>query len=482
MGSQLHDYNRSKQGLELMQRTSNPNAVLVETPEVKATFSPEWNENLTRERVLPRLRLMWGMRRFLSRCALVGFFVTTLIAFLIPSEYESTARLMPPDSQPGGGLALMAMLGGQNGGSGLGSLATDLLGAKTTGAMFIAVMHSRTAEDRIIQRFDLKKVYWTRLEESARKRLEKDTAISEDRKSGVITLSVTDNDAKRAAAIAGAYIEELDTLIAQLNTSAAHRERVFLEERLDKIKIDLESAEKDFSQFASRHATLDISAQGRAMLEGAASLQGQLIGAESQLEGLRQIYSDNNIRVRSTQARIAELRNQLQKMGGTYSGNVPGSDQSASDSAYPTLRQLPILGVPYADKFRQLKVEEAVFETLTKQFELAKVQEAKEIPSVKVLDQPEVPERKSFPPRLLMIIAGTACAVLLGAAWVFGTVRWRQIDPQDPGMKFAQEIFGTVRAGMPWVNENGSNGNAGANGHSGTSGKHADERSKAASA
>ena len=74
----------------------------------------------------------------------------------------------------------------------------------------------------------------------------------------------------------GAYIEQLDTLIAQLNTSAAHRERVFLEERPDKIKVDLESAEKDFSQFASKNATIDISAQGRAMLEGAASLQGQL--------------------------------------------------------------------------------------------------------------------------------------------------------------------------------------------------------------
>jgi uncharacterized protein involved in exopolysaccharide biosynthesis len=472
-----------------MRTQSNPDAALAEAHEPAETFAPEWSENSTRERILPRLRLLWGMRRFLFRCALVGFVVTTLIAFLIPSEWESTARLMPPDSQPSGGLAFMAMLGGgQNGSSGLGSLASELMGAKTTGAMFIAVMHSRTAEDRIIQRFDLKKVYSTRLEESARNRLEKNTAISEDRKSGVITVGATDHDAKRAAAITGAYIEELNTLIAQLNTSAAHRERVFLEERLDKIKVDLESAEKDFSQFASKNATIDISAQGRAMLEGAASLQGQLIAAESQLEGLRQIYSDNNIRVRTTQARIAELRNQLQKMGGTSVGNPPASDQSATDNAYPTLRQLPLLGVPYADKFRQLKVDEAVYETLTKQFELAKVQEAKEIPSVKVLDQPDVPERKIFPPRTLIILAGTACSVLLGVGWVFGTARWRQIDPRDPGMKFAQEVFGTVRAGMPWVSANGSNGHAdangksGANANSGTNGNQADERGKAASA
>jgi uncharacterized protein involved in exopolysaccharide biosynthesis len=483
MGFRLHECKWNQESADLMQTSPKSHVMVEETPDAKATFAPEWDDSLTRERILPRLRLLWAMRRFLGRCALVGLFVTTLIAFLVPSEYESTARLMPPDQQPGGGLALMAMLGGgQNGSSGgLGSLATDLLGVKTTGAMFIAVMHSRTAEDGIIQRFDLKKVYWTRLEESARKRLEKNTEILEDRKSGVITLIVTDHDAKRAAAMAGAYIEQLDALTAKLNTSAAHRERVFLEDRLNKITVELESAEKDFSQFASKNATIDISAQGRAMLEGAASLQGQLIGAESQLEGLRQIYSDNNIRVRSTQARIAELRSQLQKLGGTSGVTVP-SDQSTTDNAYPTLRQLPILGVPYADKFRQLKVDEAVYETLTKQFELAKVQEAKEIPSVKVLDQPDVPERKSFPPRTLIIILGTACSVLLGAAWVFGTARWRQIDPHDPGMRFAQKVFATVRAGMPWVSANGSNGNARANGHSDRSGKQPEERSKTASA
>jgi capsule polysaccharide export protein KpsE/RkpR len=486
---QLHERNWNQESVELMQTPSNPNAELVEAPDADATFAPAWSESLSGERVLPKLRLVWGMRRFLGRCAMVGIFAATLIAFLIPSEYESTARLMPPDQQGGGGLAIMAMLsgGGQNGSSGLGSVAGDLLGAKTTGAVFIAVMRSRTAQDQIIQRFDLKKIYGARLEESARKRLERNTDISEERKSGVITLRVTDHDPKRAAAMAGAYVDELDMLTAKLNTSAAHRERVFLEDRLNKINVELESAEKDFGQFASRNATIDISAQSRAMVEAAATLQGQMIAAESQLEGLRQIYSDNNIRVRSTQARITELRNQLQKLGGTSAGNaVPAGQQSATDNPYPTLRQLPLLGVPYADKFRQLKVDEAVYETLTKQFELAKVQEAKEIPSVKVLDQPDVPERKFFPPRALIIIAGTACSVLMGAAWVFGTARWRQIDPHDPGMRFAQEVFGTVRAGMPWMGASGSKGHAGANGHSGTNGnsngRQTDERSKTASA
>src|SRR5271155_1177146 len=117
-----------------MQISPKSHVDMEETPDAEATFAPDWNERLAPERILPKLRLLWGMRRFLGRCALVGLFVTTLIAFLIPSEYESTARLMPPDSQQSGGMALMAMLGGgQSGGSGgLGTLASDLLGAKTT--------------------------------------------------------------------------------------------------------------------------------------------------------------------------------------------------------------------------------------------------------------------------------------------------------------------------------------------------------------
>ena len=416
------------------------------TPE---KFFPEWSEP-ARERFLAGLRLLWTRRKFLGRCVLTGCIASLLVAFLIPREFISTAELMPPDSQSGGGLAMMASLAGQ-GGAGLGSIAGDLLGMKTTGALFISVLRSRTVADRIIQRFDLLRVYRTRLAESARLQLARNTGISEDRKSGVITLSVTDRDPRRAASIAGAYVQELDTLMAELNTSSAHRERVFLQERLASVKTDLESSEQDFSQFASKNDTVDITAQGKAMFEGVAKVQGELIAAESELEGLRQIYSDNNVRVRSTQARINELRKQQSNLTGNYNGITSGDAGSTPAGDYPSLRQLPILGVPYADKFRQLKIDEAVFETLTEQYELAKVQEAKEIPSVKVLDLPEVPERKSYPPRLLILLVGTLCTFVLAALWVFGEERLKKIGPQDRGLLFAQEAFRAIRSDFAWT-------------------------------
>jgi uncharacterized protein involved in exopolysaccharide biosynthesis len=460
-----------------MQTTSKKSAtVILETTIPSETFAPEWSTPRVKKDHVKVLRLLWSRREWIGRVVLVGLVASLLAAILIPAEYTSTSRLMPPDSQSTGGLAIMAALSGQGGGS-LGAMAGDLLGMKTTGALFVAVLRSRTAEDRIVNQFDLKNVYRTRWQDIARKKLETNTMIMEDRKSGVITLSVTDHDPYRAANIARAYVDQLDGLMAQLNTSSAHRERVFLEERLTSIKVDLEAAEKDFSQFASKNGAIDITAQGRAMLESAAGLQGQLIAAESELEGLRQIYADSNVRVRSTEARIGELRSQLAKLGGKYdpagasaapatsgdatanANGVANSNAASNGSDYPTLRQLPILGVPYADKYRQLKVEEAVFETLTKQFELAKVQEAKEIPSVKVLDSPEVPERKSFPPRTMIVLFGTALALAMAVMWILGEQRWQQIDPAGPGMMFANEVYGTVRARIPWKRANDSSTN-----------------------
>jgi len=428
---------------------SNPEQTTLDQP---ATGDPE--EQFSRERLLARLRLLWNERPFLVRCVLIGLVVATLVAFLIPKQFESTAQLMPPESQSSNSLALLAGMS-MSGPGGLGMLAGDLLGMKSTGALFVGVLRSRTVEDRIVDRFGLKKVYGQSLQMKAREKLAERTAVTEDRKSGIITITVTDHEPKRAAAMASAYVEELNTLIAQVSTSSARRERVFLEERLSAVKKDLEAAEKDFSQFASSKGAIDITAQGKAMVEAAATLEGQLIAGQSEMQGLRQIYSDNNIRVRSTQARINELRQQLRRLGGKAGSTSENGDDSAADASYPTLRQLPILGVPFADKLRRLKIQEAVFETLTKQYELAKVQEAKEIPSVKELDVPAVPEHKTFPPRLLIMILGTFCGAILGMLWVLGQARWWEMDSQDPGKVLAQEVFSTLASRIPWVGRNG---------------------------
>lgn len=407
------------------------------------------------------LRLLWDHRRRLSRVGLCAVFASALIAFLIPARYESTARLMPPDNQSSPNLLVAAA--SLSGSGGLGGIASDLLGLKSTSDIFVGILTSRTAQDKLIQQFDLKQVYGDRRMEDARRDLAEHTGISVDRKSQIITIVVTDRNPQRAAAISQAYVEELNRLVADLSTSSARRERIFLEGRLQGVSQDLEAAEKDFSQFASKNTAIDIKEQGKAMVEAAATLQGQLIASESEYEGLKQIYTDNNVRVRSVKARIDELKHQLEKLGGKDESATDISDQP-SDTLYPSIRKLPLLGVSYADLYRRTRIQEAVLETLTKEYELAKVQEAKEIPTVKILDVANVPDKKVYPPRLLIIFLGTALALAGAIIWLFGNTIWCEIDSRDPRKVFAQEVFSTLSARVPKFSRNGS-------------GVHADDRS-----
>ena len=358
---------------------------------------------------------------------------------------------------------MLAAMAGRTGNAGLGGLAGDLLGVKSSGALFVGILGSETVQDRLIDEFQLMKVYHDRKIEDARKDLAERTEVSEDRKSGIITIGVTDHDPNRAAGMAKAYVGELDRLVAQVSTSSARRERVFLEGRLEKVKGDLDLAAKNFSQFASKNSAIDIPAQGKAMVEAAAVLQGQLIAAQSELSGLEQIYTGNNVRVRAVQARVNELQKKLNEIGSA--GTQGGSP--AENSLYPSIRKLPLLGVTYADLYRQTKIQETVYELLTQQYELAKVQEAKEIPTVKVLVPAIVPTKKTFPPRILIALLGTMLGITLAMMWILGKTQWDLVGESDPRRVFATEVFTTVHARLPMFSRNGAG--AEANGHGGWS-------------
>jgi len=413
------------------------------------------DDRAAHEKAMASLRLLWESRGFLGRVIGAGLALSAAIALLIPNRYQSVARLMPPDNQSAsGGLAMAAALSGAAGMGGLGGMASELLGLKNTSDLLVGVLSSRTVEDKLVQQFDLRKLYGCRRVEDARKVLVARTDVSVDRKSQIITIGVTDQSPQKAAAMGRAYVEELNRTLAEVSTSSARRERIFLEGRLQTVSQDLEASEKEFSQFASKNTAIDIKEQGKAMVDAAATLQGQLIAARSELEGLRQLYADGNVRVRSAQARVAELEDQLKIVGGKDETASVGNAMQG-DSLYPSIRKLPLLGVTYADLYRKTKVQEAVFETLTEEYEMAKVQEAKEIPSVKVLDPPNVPERKSFPPRTLMTLLGAALAFLCGVSWIFGRRAWERTDPADPGKMLAQEVFDAVKAAMPGSSRNG---------------------------
>ena len=409
--------------------------------------------------------LMWAERSFIFRRVLAALIVSTLVAFLLPKHYTATTRLMPPGYGANSemALALPALAdkaeggggGGGGGGAGIMGLASQLLGMNTSGELFVGVIQSETVEDRVIKRLGLMSVYWDKYLEDARKDLESNTSIIVGARTGIISISVTDRKPDRAAEIAKAYVIELNQVLSEVNASSAHRERLFLEDRLQEVKKRSDADAQEFALFASQNAAVDIPSQAKAMVSAGAELQAQLIVAESELKGLQQIYTARNSKARAMQARVDELHRQADKFGGKDVD--PAKDSSLAQSElYPSVRQLPLLGIKYLDLFRRTKIDDAVFELLTKEYEVAKIQEAREIPSAQVLDVATVPERKSFPHRLLIMLGGAFLGFLLAAAYLLGSRAWERTDGTDPRKVFAQDVFSGIGHWIqrtPWLSK-----------------------------
>ena len=277
-----------------------------------------------------------------------------------------------------------------------------------------------------IERFGLMGRYKSKVIEDARTALTANTSIDQDRKSGVITLSVVDKSPDFASKLAHGYVTELNRIVTEDSTSAARRERMFLEDRLKVVKQDLDDSSRALSQFSTKNQAIDIPNQAKSMVDAGLRLQELLAEGRGQLAALRQTYSEGNERIKVIQARNAELERQIREMGGTPGG--AGKPVGADQSLYPSMSQLPILGVTYFDLERKVRVDEAVWETLTKQYEMAKVQEAKEIPTVRVLDEANVPNRKYSPHRSIIMIVGTLLAIVLSCIVVLGLSKWESMD------------------------------------------------------
>jgi len=383
---------------------------------------------------------LWSRRYYILRWVVIGLLLSLGVAFLYP-KYESTVQIMPPDNG-GGGLAALA-LPALSKMPGLAGLAGDLFGAKNNGALFMKIMESRTVQDGLITRFKLLRRYHTSSWVAAREKLHSRTTMAEDKKSGVITVSVRDHDPKIAADLAGAYVEELDRVVAKVSTSSARRERVFVEQRIAEEKKQLDDSEKRFSQFASSTMALDVPEQIKATVGSAAKLQGELIAARAQLEGLSQVYAPDNFRIRVLRANVVELERELSKIN---SGPLAAAAAPDQTNPYPSARSLPQLGVQWVELYRTARIHETVFELLTQQYEMAKIQEAKEIPTVKVLDPPSTPERE-YPAPALIVGVGALLTGLLACFSVFLQDQWNHWNPEDHRRIFLSRTYWGARQG-----------------------------------
>ena len=173
-----------------------------------------------------------------------------------------------------------------------------------------------------------------------------------------------------------------------------------------------------------------------------------MIAAQSELQGLQQIYTSNNVRVRSLRARVDELQRQLERISGTDASLASDGADSSSRDLYPSIRKLPLLGVEWADLYRKTKIQETIYQLLNQQYELTRIQEAKEIPTIRVIDPANLPEKKSWPPRLLIVLAVTGSALMGTTFWIIGSDRWRTIDRRDQGKLLAMNVWEKCHQGV----------------------------------
>ena len=312
-------------------------------------------------------------------------------AFLIKPTFLSTAVILPPQQQSSGAAAMLGQLGG------LVGAASSAGGLKNPNDLYVAMLQSRTIADKLIARFDLKKRLEVHTQDDARNRL---NALSNvvSNKSGTISILVEDKDPKFAAELANAYVDELSRLTQGLAITDAAQRRLFFEKQLSAAKDDLANAEVDLQKMQEKTGMLELDGQVRGIIGNVAQLEGTIAAKEVQLNAMRSFATNNNPDVMRMRGEIQGYRAQLEKM-------KTGKFSHDGDILVPT-GKIPEVGVEYVRSLRNLKYRETIFELLSKQYELAKIDEAKESSNIQVLDEAVQAEKKTNPKKLLIILIG----------------------------------------------------------------------------
>jgi uncharacterized protein involved in exopolysaccharide biosynthesis len=340
--------------------------------------------------------------------------LAAIVSLLIPNRYTAATVVLPPSQSSSVSSALLSQLGGAAGGAGaLASLAGGSLGIKNPGEMYVSFFRSRTVEDSVIQRFGLMGRYRKKNMSDARKAFEKHSSVVLGVKDGLIRVGVEDWDPKLAAEIANGYVDEFRKLSATLAITEAAQRRLFFEQQLLEARGNLTAAEEAMKSTEQSTGVLQIDSQARALIESAASLRGQAVAKQVQIQAMRTFASEDNPDLIVAKRQLAELQAQLNKLAG-----------QESDQFIVPKGKAPEAGMEYLRKLRDVKYNETIYELIAKQFELAKLDEARQGAIVQVADKAVVPDKKSYPPRTIMVLLLTFAAFGIAVVWAIVSEQW----------------------------------------------------------
>jgi uncharacterized protein involved in exopolysaccharide biosynthesis len=364
--------------------------------------------------LLELLRVVVRNLPLIVKITTAAVILSVVYSLTLKNVYSAKTTLLPPQKDSGGGAAaLLASMGG-----GLAGLAGGFGGGSTD--LYLGILKSRSVTDSVIKRLDLDSEFKSKNADDTRKKLSGLVKFQAG-KDGIITITADYKDPVKAALLANTFIDELQKKSRQLNLTKASTERSFLERRLIVVRQDLKSAEDAMRSFQEKNKTIKADSQAAAAIEGIARLKAELVTKEVQLAALRNSMTDESAEVRTLLAGISKLRSQLNSMSGS------GGD----GGVIPSVGNAPSIGMEYVRRLRELKIQEALFEQLTKQFELAKISEARDSSALQVLDEAVPPLRKSKPKRSLIVILATVTAFFGSIFLVFIREYLAKLSPED---------------------------------------------------
>jgi len=366
-------------------------------------------------------------KRLIIWLPVIAAIVATAISLALPNIYKASTKLLPPQQAQSGAAALLSQLGGAAG------LAAGAVGLKNPSDVYIGMLKSRTTADRLIDGFKLQSVYGEDTVEQARKVLEGNTAISAG-KDGLITIEVEDEDRKRAAQLANGYVAELVRLNKVLAVTEASQRRLFFERQLELAKDNLANAEMKFKGTLDTRGVISVDAESRALVETMGRLRGQVSAKEIQLSSMQAFVTANNPEYKRTQEELSSLRSELSRLenGRPGSNAIPGANRQAG------LENIKVL--------RDVKYYQMLYELLAKQYEVARLDEAKDTAIIQVLDPAIEPERKSKPKRAIIVVLSTILAFFTAVTWAFVSETKKKVLAAPQGAEQWQELKALVRS------------------------------------
>ena len=366
-------------------------------------------------------------RQILKATFWIGL-VAAVLSVVLPVRYTATTSLLPPQQGGSAGAALMAQLGSLGSAA---SLAGGSLGLKNPSDLQVSLLKSRTVEDAVVDRFHLLQLYHAKRESDARKKLEKAVDLKNDAKSGLIDISVTDSNAHRAADMANGYVEEFKKFSATLAVTEASQRRLFFEEQLKQAKDNLAASEEDLKRTEQKTGVVQLDAQSRATIQLVADLRAQIASKQAEITAIRSFATGENPQLQIEEQQLAGLQAQEQKMGAASEG---------AENALIPKGDIPESQIEYVRKIRDVKYYETIFDLMARQYEVAKVDEARQGSEVQIVDRAIVPDRHSFPQRTLIVLGAALLGFILSVGWVLANEALNRIS-SDPAERKQLEIL-----------------------------------------